>query len=647
MATLGKAYVQIVPSAEGISGSVTELLGGETAAAGKEAGNSFAGNLVSVAKKVLMAAGIGKLLSASLSAGGDLQQSFGGIETLYGDAADAAKKYAKEAASAGISANTYAEQAVSFGASLKQAFGGDTAAAAEAANAAIMAMADNSAKFGTDISSVQAAYQGFAKQNYTMLDNLKLGYGGTRGEMERLLEDAQALTGVEYNIDNLGDVYAAIGAIQENLGVAGVAAQEAQTTFSGSFGAMQASAENLLASLSLGEGVNEAMAQLVESATTFLFGNLIPMVGNILIALPQALVTAITTGVPLVLQSLSDLGTQMVSALTSFDWKSAGNTVLTTINDGILAQIPGILDTMAGMIGNLSQTLQDSMPTFLEEGGEFILNMITGILDQLPSIIESMTGVLTSLIGLIADNLPEFLSKGADFLLQLIAGIGSKLPDILLSIGSMCVDLVATIGKALPDFLTKGGEIIAKIISGIGEAIPNILTKMGDMASDMMDKVTEVDWLSIGVDVVNGIISGINSIGSSIADTLVGLAKGAWTSLKEFFGINSPSRLMRDTIGRSIPEGIAVGITANEDSVTGAIDELSRLTAGSFDMGVSSTPSSGTTSASDGIIDELRSLRDAMLGMQLVLDTGSVVGGIAEDMDLALGTRTMRSRRGM
>lgn len=168
MATLGKAYVQIVPSAEGITGSITSLLGGETAAAGKEAGDSFAKNLISVAKGAIAAAGIGKLLSASLNAGGALQQSFGGIETLYGDAADAAKKYAKEAASAGISANTYAEQAVSFGASLKQAFGGDTAAAAEAANNAIMAMADNSAKFGTDISSVQAAYQGFAKQNYTI-----------------------------------------------------------------------------------------------------------------------------------------------------------------------------------------------------------------------------------------------------------------------------------------------------------------------------------------------------------------------------------------------------------------------------------------------------------------------------------------------
>jgi len=175
MATLGKAYVQIVPSADGISGSITNLLGGETAKAGKEAGNSFVSNLLKVAKGAIAAAGIGKLLSASLNAGGALQQSFGGIETLYGDAADAAKKYAQEAASAGISANTYAEQAVSFGASLKQAFGGDTAAAAEAANNAIMAMADNSAKFGTDISSVQAAYQGFAKQNYTMLDNLKLG----------------------------------------------------------------------------------------------------------------------------------------------------------------------------------------------------------------------------------------------------------------------------------------------------------------------------------------------------------------------------------------------------------------------------------------------------------------------------------------
>ncbi len=175
MADLGKAYVQIIPSADGLSGSISNVLNKESTSAGESAGSNLGAKLVSTLKTAIAAAGIGKTITAALNAGGALQQSFGGIETIYGDAADSMKQFASEAASAGISANTYAEQAVSFGASLKQAFGDDIQGAAEAANQAILDMADNSAKMGTDITAVQNAYQGFAKQNYTMLDNLKLG----------------------------------------------------------------------------------------------------------------------------------------------------------------------------------------------------------------------------------------------------------------------------------------------------------------------------------------------------------------------------------------------------------------------------------------------------------------------------------------
>ena len=232
MATeIAKAYVQIMPSAKGIKGELTKEMGGDLEAAGKSGGDKLGGSLVSTLKKVVVAAGIGKIVSDALSAGADIQQSFGGLDTIYGEAADAAKEYAYQAAQAGISANDYAEQAVSFGASLKQAFEGDTTKAVEAANTAIMDMTDNAAKMGTPIENIQSAYQGFAKQNYTMLDNLKLGYGGTKTEMERLLEDAQKISGVEYNIDNLGDVYDAIHVIQQDLGLTGVAAQEASTTF--------------------------------------------------------------------------------------------------------------------------------------------------------------------------------------------------------------------------------------------------------------------------------------------------------------------------------------------------------------------------------------------------------------------------------
>ena len=266
--TLGAAYVQIVPSAQGIKGSITNVLGGEAASAGESSGKTLGANIVSFAKKALIAGAIGKTVMAALNEGAALQQSYlGGLDTLYGDAADKAREYARAASEAGISMNTWSEQAVSFGAALKSAYGGDTTKAVEAANTAILDMADNSAKMGTDIESVQAAYAGFAKGQYVLLDNLKLGYGGTKTEMERLLADAQEFSGVEYDIDNLGDVYEAIHVIQENLGLAGVAADEASTTFSGSFNAMKAAAQNFLGSLTLGEGVSEAMSQLATSAS--------------------------------------------------------------------------------------------------------------------------------------------------------------------------------------------------------------------------------------------------------------------------------------------------------------------------------------------------------------------------------------------
>lgn len=267
MANLGDAYINIIPKAPGIKNNIEGLIGdsGAGEAAGKKVGAGFASTL----KRVVVAAGIGKVIKDAFSAGGDLQQSFGGLETIYGEAAGAAKEFAMQAAEAGISANSYAEQAVSFGAALKQAYGGDTVAAMQAANTAIMDMADNSAKMGTDIGSIQAAYQGFAKQNYTMLDNLKLGYGGTRSEMERLLADAQELSGVEYNIDNLGDVYDAIHVIQEDLGLTGVAAAEAESTLTGSAAAMKASWTNLMAALTTGEGLDTAMENLIRSAANF------------------------------------------------------------------------------------------------------------------------------------------------------------------------------------------------------------------------------------------------------------------------------------------------------------------------------------------------------------------------------------------
>lgn len=379
MATLGTAYVQIVPSAQGISGSITKELRGEAASAGTATGTSIG----AFAKKAIIAAGIGtafvKLVKDSMAEGGKLQQSYiGGLETLYGAAADAARNYAKEAAKAGISMNTYSEQAVSFGAALKKAYGGDAVKAVEAANTAILDMADNSAKMGTDIGMIQNAYQGFAKQNYTMLDNLKLGYGGTKTEMQRLLKDAEALPeamGKSFDINNLGDVYEAIHLIQGSLQLTGVAAAEAEGTFTGSMASMQAAVKNFLGELALGMDVTDSLNVVAVSFSSFFFNNFIPMIGNIVKALPGAIATFIKQGAPMLLDSVMTLLSNLASSIGS----AAKNFTSEQVASWATNTLPKILSSADQVMGKFLEGLLRNIGKIALGVGKIGLTVVTGL----------------------------------------------------------------------------------------------------------------------------------------------------------------------------------------------------------------------------------------------------------------------------
>lgn len=258
MATLGQAYVQIMPSAKGIGGSISNVLRPEADSAGTSAGGLLGGNLVKAAMGALAAAGIakavGELFSKSIGEGAALEQSVGGVETLFKKSAETVKKYAQEAyKTSGVSANAYMENVTSFAASLISSLGGDTKAAADLANTAMVDMSDNANKMGTDMESIQMTYQSLARGNYAMLDNLKLGYGGTKSEMERLMADAEKLTGEHYTVGDFADTVEAIHAVQESLGITGTTAKEASTTFSGSLTAMKSAFSDVMGNLSSGE----------------------------------------------------------------------------------------------------------------------------------------------------------------------------------------------------------------------------------------------------------------------------------------------------------------------------------------------------------------------------------------------------------
>ena len=554
MATeLAKAYVQIEPTAKGIKGAIEKELNGEASSAGKSSGASLGSGLISSLKGVIAAAGIGKIIKDSLTAGGNIQQSFGGLDTIYGEASAAAKEYAMQAAAAGISANDYAEQAVGFGAALKQAFEGDTTKAVEAANTAIMDMTDNAAKMGTPIESIQNAYAGFAKQNYTMLDNLKLGYGGTKAEMERLLADAQKLSGVEYNIDNLGDVYDAIHVIQEDLGLTGVAAQEASTTFSGSFGAMQAAATNFLAALSTGEGISTALTTLLGTVSTFLMDNLLPMLTNIITSIPEI----ITTAAPLIMDAITQLFSQAPEIA------AAGLDMLHGLIDGITEGLPEFVTMATELITDFATALVEGAPQLLEEGYNLALELMNGLLNGLPDILASVGDMMNQLITLVLENAPKFLEQGANFILQMISGIVSKLPDIVTSIGQLIGQLLQTIVSHLPEILAKGVEIVGKLVEGLIQAIPQIVAAIPKLIAAIVEGFTGKDWKTVGTDIINGIKNGILAGVGALKDAVKEAAGKALDAAKSFLGIKSPSKVFRDQVGAMMAEGMAEGFEEN------------------------------------------------------------------------------------
>lgn len=507
MADLGQAYVQIIPKAEGISNKISSLLGKGSANAGKEAGTSIAGGI----KKALVAAGIGAAvvgaLKGAISEGGKLQQSYGGLETIYGKAAEQAKAFAKQAQQAGVSANDYAEQAVSFGAALKQAYGGDTTKAVQAANTAILDMTDNAAKMGTPLESIQNAYQGFAKQNYTMLDNLKLGYGGTKSEMERLLADAEKLTGQKYDINNLGDVYDAIHAIQGELGLTGVAAQEASKTFTGSFEAMKAAGKNLLGALALGEDVGPMMSTFASSLSTFLFDNLIPMIGNVLKSLPEAIGTFISEGGPKLLE--------------------IGKNLIESIKTGIETHGPQIVEAIPSLLQSLGNAITTYGPVLLQKGGDLLKWIGNGIVTYGPQIVTSLGSALSSLLSYIESNLPQWAAKGGEMLKSLAKSFVEHIPDMLAALAKLGTWILEHLGKLALSLVKAGLELVKGIgegiVEGIGSIIGPAIQGVGDAIKSAINAVKS--WLA-------GVWNSIKSTCSSVWNGIKAVASAVWNGIK-------------------------------------------------------------------------------------------------------------------
>lgn len=609
--SIAKAYVQVIPSATGIRGKLSGMLGGEAGSAGKSAGESFASSLIKKAGGLIASAGLGKMLANTLGAGGALQQSLGGVETLFKDSADAVIKNAEQAyKTAGMSANQYMETVTGFSASLLQGLSGDTAKAASVADMAMTDMSDNANKMGTSMESIQNAYQGFAKQNYTMLDNLKLGYGGTKSEMERLLKDAQALTGVKYDIGNLSDVYSAIHVIQGELGITGTTAKEAATTLTGSLASMKAAFSDVLANLSLGRDIGPSLTALGETVFTFLTGNLLPMVGNILGTLPEVLSSAfsiaiqglnmaaenadafvqtgidlvtgigsaIITAAPYLAEAAYNLIAALGNAIITTDWAQVASDTITSMRASLDTAAGEILGTDGNIVGSMLDAIASGLPDILATGGEMLNTLVDGIMEALPGLTESALSLLTSFVEQLISGLPDILATGKDILLNVVEGIRQTFPEMLESAGEAVAQLLSGLIENMPDIIDAGFDLIVSLIEGIGNALPDIVTAAGEVASTLWETIKKTDWLQVGKDIINGLIKGIGAMAGALWNAARNIARSALNAIKGFFGIASPSKTMRDQVGKWIPAGMAVGIEANTKPLTDAMHSLSGMT---------------------------------------------------------------------
>ena len=541
---------------------------GKVASVAQQALGVFTGQMMTRAVDAL--ANLGK---SALDSVGQLEQNVGGVETLFGDAADAVIASADRAyQTAGMSANDYMSTVTSFSASLLQSLGGNTEEAAKVADMAIIDMADNANKMGTSMDMIQNAYQGFAKQNYTMLDNLKLGYGGTKTEMERLLADAEKLTGVKYDINNLNDVYQAIHAVQEEMGITGTTAKEAASTLEGSMASAKAAWDNFMNGSGDADQLADAFATAADNIVKNLaeiiprFAETLPALGGAIIAQIPGLVAAI---VPAVLSAGQSVLKQLQDAVLDFDFAGTADkvvqmitgfiegdglgslldalvTIFTGIVNGISSMLPSLLPALIELISYVVTSLLDQLPAILDCALELILGLAQGILAALPVLIEALPEVISSIVEFLISAVPQIIDAGIELLMALVDALPviidalvDALPQIIRATVTALIAAAPQIAKAGIKLLGALIEAIPVIVVELAEAVPDIVAAIIDVLAELPGLIGEVfaeivtDLVEWGRQMLSNASMAMSNMLSKVSSTLQQLPGKVWDYLSQ------------------------------------------------------------------------------------------------------------------
>lgn len=615
----------------------------------KNLGNIAKGGLKVLAGSVAgIAAGFGVMAKSALDSFASLEQNIGGVETLFKDSAQKVIDSAENAyKTAGLSANAYMETVTSFSASLLQSLGNDTEKAADYADRAIIDMSDNANKMGTSMEMIQNAYQGFAKQNYTMLDNLKLGYGGTASEMYRLLQDAANLneefaSTAKFSMDskghleaNFADITEAIHIVQTEMGITGTTAKEASETISGSIASAKGAFDNFLN----GTGSPEALAESMVTAGKNVLKGLgeivprllqtLPEVGkliqenlvnslsgdsmqkiveagkNAVMSLIDGMLASVPTIIPVALNFVKLIADTVITNVPTLIQK--GYELLSNLVDGFVKAIPEALPKILDFVQGIGDKLAEAAPILIQKGFELLQKLVEGIITAVPILISRVPEIISTFANIINDNFPTILMKGAQLLGQLVLGLIQSIPTLIANIPKIISAIVDTLmafqwlnlGRgiikflgdgigAMKDFVVKKGfEILTGLkntlmnlpstlanigrtaVSGLGNAISAgiswVKNAAGNIVSAIVNTIKSIpgEMLSIGKDIVKGLWNGISDMTGWVIDKIQGFGESVLGGIKDFFGIKSPSRLMRDEVGKYMAQGIGVGFEKN------------------------------------------------------------------------------------